>query len=209
MPHGKLASNIPIVEWPGITPGDDIRNLDGFHGPNNNITITLQRGRSSSMPWLDPRVKDNAGRMHARFGDDHARNGMTYQDRRPSCRASTRSAEATASGSVVSGFCTEVALKPLCLQSGDDLDQHDPPAKSPARHDGAGLRRRHLRPCREWRSAKLLRLKQSGVKNASVHHHDACSIDHRLGGDSLDGIAWPACSNASDANGRALHLSHL
>jgi len=43
VPHGKLASNIPIVEWPGITPGDDIQNLDGFHGPNNNITITLQR----------------------------------------------------------------------------------------------------------------------------------------------------------------------
>jgi hypothetical protein len=34
----------------------------------------------------------------------------------PSCRASTRSAEATASGRVVNGFCTDVTFNP-CLQA--------------------------------------------------------------------------------------------
>ena len=110
---------------------------------HHHHAATARRGLHR-MPWLDPRVKDNAGRMHARFGDDHARNGMTYQDRRPSCRASTRSAEATASGSVVSGFCTEVALKPLCLQSGDDFGPARPAGEEPrtsttARAFGGGI----------------------------------------------------------------------
>lgn len=42
VPHGKLASNILIVQRSGISAGDDIQNLDGFYGTNNNI-ITLQR----------------------------------------------------------------------------------------------------------------------------------------------------------------------
>lgn len=39
----KLSSNTFIVERPGISPNDDIQNLDGFYGPNNNNIITLQR----------------------------------------------------------------------------------------------------------------------------------------------------------------------
>ena len=49
----------------------------------------------------------------------------------PSCRASTRSAEATASGSVVSGFCTAVALSPAACNRAITSVQHDPSAKSP------------------------------------------------------------------------------
>src|SRR5271155_236815 len=49
----------------------------------------------------------------------------------PSCRASTRSAEATASGSVVSGFCTDVALSPAACNRAITSDQDDPSAKSP------------------------------------------------------------------------------
>jgi intracellular sulfur oxidation DsrE/DsrF family protein len=40
---GKLMSNTFIVERPGMSPGDDIQNLDGFYGPNNNNIVTLQR----------------------------------------------------------------------------------------------------------------------------------------------------------------------
>src|SRR5581483_11091647 len=49
----------------------------------------------------------------------------------PSCRASTRSAEATASGNVVSGFCTEVTLSPVDCKRGMTSDQHEPSANSP------------------------------------------------------------------------------
>src|ERR1700689_3399806 len=49
----------------------------------------------------------------------------------PSCRASTRWAEATASGSVVRGFCTAVALSPAACNRAITSDQHDPSAKSP------------------------------------------------------------------------------
>src|ERR1700722_694734 len=49
----------------------------------------------------------------------------------PSCRASTRSADATASGSVVSGFCTEVALRPAVCNRPITSDQHEPSANSP------------------------------------------------------------------------------
>src|SRR5882672_6193505 len=49
----------------------------------------------------------------------------------PSCRASTRSAEATASGSVVSGFCTEVTLSPAACNRAITSVQHDPSANSP------------------------------------------------------------------------------
>src|SRR5277367_200729 len=49
----------------------------------------------------------------------------------PSCRASTRSAEATASGSVVSGFCTDVALSPAACNRAITSDQDDPSANSP------------------------------------------------------------------------------
>src|SRR5260370_6238122 len=49
----------------------------------------------------------------------------------PSCRASTRSAEATASGSVVSGFCTAVALSPAACNRAITSDQHEPSANSP------------------------------------------------------------------------------
>src|ERR1700761_1447700 len=49
----------------------------------------------------------------------------------PSCRASTRSAEATASGSVVRGFCTAVALRPAACNRAITSDQQDPSAKSP------------------------------------------------------------------------------
>src|SRR6266702_3285404 len=49
----------------------------------------------------------------------------------PSCRASTRWAEATASGSVVRGFCTAVALSPDACNRAITSDQHDPSANSP------------------------------------------------------------------------------
>src|SRR5207253_9458273 len=49
----------------------------------------------------------------------------------PSCRASTRWAEATASGSVVRGFCTEVALSPAACNRAITSDQDDPSANSP------------------------------------------------------------------------------
>src|SRR5260370_2673375 len=49
----------------------------------------------------------------------------------PSCRASTRSAEATAAGSVVSGFCTAVALSPAACNRAITSDQLDPSANSP------------------------------------------------------------------------------
>src|SRR5260370_7798536 len=49
----------------------------------------------------------------------------------PSCLASTRSAEATASGSVVSGFCTEVALRPTACNRAITSDQQEPSANSP------------------------------------------------------------------------------
>jgi intracellular sulfur oxidation DsrE/DsrF family protein len=41
--EGKFDSNTLIVERSGVSPGDDIQNLDGFYGPNNNNIITLQR----------------------------------------------------------------------------------------------------------------------------------------------------------------------
>ena len=49
----------------------------------------------------------------------------------PSCRASTRSAEATASGSVVSGFCTDVQLNPAVCSRAITSDQQEPSANSP------------------------------------------------------------------------------
>src|SRR4030088_2044695 len=49
----------------------------------------------------------------------------------PSCRASTLSADATASGSVVSGFCTEVALRPTACNRAITSDQQEPSANSP------------------------------------------------------------------------------
>src|SRR5580704_14650486 len=49
----------------------------------------------------------------------------------PSCRASTFSAEATASGSVVSGFCTEVTFSPAACNRGTTSDQEEPSANSP------------------------------------------------------------------------------
>src|SRR5262249_19028469 len=49
----------------------------------------------------------------------------------PSCRASTRSAEATASGSVVSGFCTEVAFRPAACNRAITSVQQEPSANSP------------------------------------------------------------------------------
>src|SRR2546430_2270913 len=47
------------------------------------------------------------------------------------CRASTRSADATASGSVVSGFCTEVTLSPAFCNRAITSDQQEPSANSP------------------------------------------------------------------------------
>src|ERR1700758_2787841 len=49
----------------------------------------------------------------------------------PSCRASTRSAEAPASGSVVNGFWTAVALSPAACNRAITSDQHDPSANRP------------------------------------------------------------------------------
>jgi len=40
---GKLASNTLITERQDVSTGDDIQNLDGFYGPNNNSIVTLQR----------------------------------------------------------------------------------------------------------------------------------------------------------------------
>src|SRR3981081_3913436 len=49
----------------------------------------------------------------------------------PSCRATTRWPEATASGSVVRGFCTAVALSPAACNRAITSDQDDPSANSP------------------------------------------------------------------------------
>jgi intracellular sulfur oxidation DsrE/DsrF family protein len=43
MTGGKFTSNTLIIERPGVSPGDDIQNLDGFYGPNNNNIVSLQR----------------------------------------------------------------------------------------------------------------------------------------------------------------------
>jgi intracellular sulfur oxidation DsrE/DsrF family protein len=40
---GKYTSNTFIIEKPGVSPTDDIQNVDGFYGPNNSNIITLQR----------------------------------------------------------------------------------------------------------------------------------------------------------------------
>jgi intracellular sulfur oxidation DsrE/DsrF family protein len=40
---GKLTSNTLITERPGVSPSDDIQNLNGYYGPNNNNIVTLQR----------------------------------------------------------------------------------------------------------------------------------------------------------------------
>src|SRR6202040_4310828 len=50
---------------------------------------------------------------------------------RPSCRASTRSAQATASGSGVKGFCTEVSLSPAACKRGITSARDDPSVNSP------------------------------------------------------------------------------
>src|SRR5580658_1279652 len=49
----------------------------------------------------------------------------------PSCRASTRWAEATASGKVVRGFCTDVQLNPAGCNRAITSDQQEPSANSP------------------------------------------------------------------------------
>jgi hypothetical protein len=49
----------------------------------------------------------------------------------PSWSASARSAEATASSSVVNGFCTAVAFMPAACNRAMTSLQHDPSAKSP------------------------------------------------------------------------------
>ena len=40
---GKFTSNTLIIEKPGVSPTDDIQNVDGFYGPNNSNIVTLQR----------------------------------------------------------------------------------------------------------------------------------------------------------------------
>ena len=45
--------------------------------------------------------------------------------------AECRGAEATASGSVVKGFCAAVALRPAACNRAITSDQHDPSANSP------------------------------------------------------------------------------
>ena len=49
----------------------------------------------------------------------------------PSGRASTRSAEATVSGSVVGGFRTAVTLRPAACKLAITSDRHEPSANSP------------------------------------------------------------------------------
>src|SRR5580704_2097158 len=49
----------------------------------------------------------------------------------PCCMASARCADATASGSVVSGFCTEVTLRPFGCSRAMTSDQDDPSANRP------------------------------------------------------------------------------
>src|ERR1700689_5124547 len=46
------------------------------------------------------------------------------------CRASTRSAEATASGSLVRGFCTDATFSPAACKRAITSDQDDPSANS-------------------------------------------------------------------------------
>ena len=40
---GKFTSNTFIIERSGMSPTDDIQNLDGFYGPNNNNIVSLQQ----------------------------------------------------------------------------------------------------------------------------------------------------------------------
>src|ERR1700677_2816363 len=49
----------------------------------------------------------------------------------PSCLANTRSAEATASGKVVNGFCTEVAFSPAACNRAITSVQQEPSANRP------------------------------------------------------------------------------
>lgn len=56
--------------------------------------------------------------------------GAVLPGEHPLCRGD-RCAEATASGSVVKGFCTAVALRPAACNRAITSDQHDPSANSP------------------------------------------------------------------------------
>jgi hypothetical protein len=41
--NGKFTSNTLIIERPGVSPGDDFENPEGFYGPYNNNIVSLQR----------------------------------------------------------------------------------------------------------------------------------------------------------------------
>jgi hypothetical protein len=80
--------------------------------------------------------------MHAGLCDGHSGEGVTHRTVGPSCRANTRSAEATASGSVVNGFCTDVTLSPVACNRAITSDQHDPSANQAVNeHDVGSLDR--------------------------------------------------------------------
>src|SRR5262249_23338295 len=93
------------------------------HGQGGVILASVRRSRSHVDKRRDIR-------MHTGFGYDHPGKRMTSTVG-PSWRASTSIAEATASGSVVRGFCTAVTLSPAACNCGITSVQHDPSAKRP------------------------------------------------------------------------------
>jgi hypothetical protein len=69
--------------------------------------------------------------MHAGLGDDHPSKGVPDQNRRSFLALKHALSRADASDSVVSGFCTAVALSPAACNRASTSDQQDPSANNP------------------------------------------------------------------------------
>src|SRR5580700_2180677 len=108
----------------------------------------------------------------------------------PSCRASTRSADAIASGSVVSGFCTEVTLSSAACNRAITSDQQEPSANSPCTSTT-------LRAFGGVAFAAMPRVEISEIAAPAnravetVRLFIMMSVPLIMRGDGLDGTAWP------------------
>jgi len=113
---------------------------------------------------------------------------------------STRSAEATASGSVVSGFLHRGHVEAARLQSRDHLDQQEPSANSPCTSTtlrAFGGVAFHAMPRVETKRGRRAG-KQSGIEKVrSVHHHDVSSL-------IMGGIVLMAADAAARLSRRSL-----